>query len=124
MKARYPDLDQFGDPLWYDENGVPRFAVFSPELSADPYARQAALLQGCCPRCRALTKICVSSQELAPDIQVDVHVRGGAVYGLLPHFEHCSHIAIPEIVGTLEVWRRVDLLVWRRVFTGGEHAKR
>ena len=119
MKACYSDLvERLGDPRWWDENGVPRYAEFSPDQVANPYARQAALVQFACPRCRALVVCAVSSPEIDLDIQTDLSVRRGALYGLLPHFKHCKEIAVGDLVGVKEVWRRRDLLVWRRVFSG------
>jgi hypothetical protein len=38
-------------PLWYDENGVPRYCKFGPDEGANIYARQIALLEIACQAC-------------------------------------------------------------------------
>jgi hypothetical protein len=38
-------------PLWYDENGVPRYCEFGPDEGASIYARQIALLEIACQAC-------------------------------------------------------------------------
>jgi len=39
------------EPLWWDANGVPRFAAHHPSLSPDIYAEEVALLDISCQRC-------------------------------------------------------------------------
>ena len=46
-------LERVGEPpSWWDENGVPRFGSFQPELVADYYASEAALLLISCQCCQ------------------------------------------------------------------------
>lgn len=53
MHHDYPDILALTDkaPLWYDMNGVPRFAPFTPELCPSIYARTVALLEIACQWC-------------------------------------------------------------------------
>lgn len=53
MHASYEDIRALTDrkPLWYDENGCPRYAPFHPSLIADIYAEQACLLEIGCQGC-------------------------------------------------------------------------
>jgi hypothetical protein len=54
MHAAYEDiLDAVGGkaPLWWDQNGVPRFRPHHPDLASDIYAAEVALLRIACQRC-------------------------------------------------------------------------
>ena len=53
MLASYDDIRQKikEDPQWYDENGVPRYSKFSPELCPDIYADEVVLLEIACQDC-------------------------------------------------------------------------
>ena len=53
MRASYQDIRECiaAEPLWYDENGTPRYAPFHPGLCADIYARRAVLLEIACQSC-------------------------------------------------------------------------
>jgi hypothetical protein len=44
-------LDRLGNPLWWDEHGVPRYEAFTPRLCSDIYADFAALLEIQCQEC-------------------------------------------------------------------------
>jgi len=54
MKADYKDIRSkiSEEPLWYDENGVPRYEQFTPRLSPDIYADEVILLEIACQSCR------------------------------------------------------------------------
>lgn len=54
MKAQYSDIRNKikEDPQWYDENGVPRYEKFSPELSPNIYAEEVVLLEIACQACK------------------------------------------------------------------------
>lgn len=74
MRARYSDLLALfaaTPPLWYDENGVPRWAAFQPLLRADVYATELALVRVACG-CGKEVDLAISSR--AP-------VLGGATLG-------------------------------------------
>ena len=52
MKASYKDIRlRLGKPQWWDENGVPRYARFLPDLCANIYAQEAVLYQIACQNC-------------------------------------------------------------------------
>ena len=52
MYPLYEDLrEKLGDPLWVDENGVPRYKPFAPGM-LDIYAKFAALVEIRCQACR------------------------------------------------------------------------
>jgi len=54
VKASYLDIRSKieEEPLWYDENGTPRYEKFSPELSPDIYADEVVLLEIACQDCK------------------------------------------------------------------------
>jgi len=57
MKSNYEDIymaaseGKLLEPVWFDENGCPRFAVFTPELCPDIYAQEVILLEIACQDC-------------------------------------------------------------------------
>lgn len=52
MYQPYFDItEKLGTPLWWDENGVPRYQPFEPRLCADIYFRYAALIEIRCQGC-------------------------------------------------------------------------
>lgn len=52
MHAGYEDILELGaKPLWWDENGVPRFKAHAPSLSANIYAIEVVLLKIACQLC-------------------------------------------------------------------------
>lgn len=116
MKARYDDIiAKAGAPLWWDENGVPRYAQFEP-FHCDPAARQAALLKAACIHCRRDCYLAVSSRQTNLDIMSDLAARGMSLYGLLPHFDHCGRINMGELLGIVSIWR-LSYSTWRQVFS-------
>lgn len=51
MWPDYTDIkSRLGEPLWYDEHGVPRYEPFKPEM-CDVYAEYAALMLVECQEC-------------------------------------------------------------------------
>jgi hypothetical protein len=119
MKPHYDDIVKAAKtpPLWWDENGTPRFAEFEPTMCANVYAKQAMLMQVVCPRCRATCDVVVSCEQTDLDIQSDLAARDvGGLYGLLPHFGHCPYPYRPELIAVRSIWRRIDTMVWRRLY--------
>jgi len=56
MKPNYNDLLRLGQqckrkPLWYDENGAPRFVRFHPKYSTNPYTSLVVLARIRCTEC-------------------------------------------------------------------------
>jgi hypothetical protein len=52
MHCAYKDIrDKLGDPMWWDEQAVPRYATFDPEIVANIYAREVALVEIACQGC-------------------------------------------------------------------------
>jgi len=59
MKAEYEDILALTDkePDWYDQDGVPRYAPFHPELCPDIYANEVILLKIQCQACGKLFRV-------------------------------------------------------------------
>jgi hypothetical protein len=53
MRASYEDIRKriAEEPLWFDENGAPRYDKFAPDQCADIYATQVVLLEIGCQGC-------------------------------------------------------------------------
>lgn len=62
MKQQYPDLLKFGEPVWYDDNGTPRFREFDPEL-LDPYIEVAIYGTVICQHCHKEFKVGIGFRE-------------------------------------------------------------
>lgn len=54
MKASYLDIRNkiSEEPIWYDENGVPRYDKFLPDLSPNIYADEVILIEIACQDCK------------------------------------------------------------------------
>jgi len=53
MKNDYDDIKARINerPLWYDQNGVPRYDKFHPDMASNIYAKQVILMEICCQNC-------------------------------------------------------------------------
>ena len=117
MKAIYEDILALSatPPIWYDENGTPRYAPHSPDLCPDIYANMVGLVSIECQSCQRLFQVQVSARRRGPDY------RQTQEYGDPPHHEDdgkgglcaagVTMTAIPVTV--LECWERINM-EWRR----------
>lgn len=73
MHTHYRDiLDRVSDPvLWFDEAAVPRFEPFSPSLTANIYAREAALVRIECQGCGHSFDVAFTSPAASERIEPD-----------------------------------------------------
>jgi hypothetical protein len=60
MYERYDDITSRipTPPLWYDDNGVPRYTSFSPKRTGNIYVREAALIEIVCQECLQTFYVC------------------------------------------------------------------
>ena len=111
MRACYLDILERVKmkPKWWDENGVPRYCVFSPGDQANLYATEVALVQIQCAGCAREFTVAVSSQ-FAPLNPNRLSV------GAPPNVGCCEHgpamCAAPIFIA--QFWRRVHLK-WQRI---------
>jgi len=64
MLCRYKDIrDQLGEPMWFDECGVPRYCKFTPDQVNNIYANEVVLVDIACQNCGNIYKVAFSSTE-------------------------------------------------------------
>lgn len=126
-------------PLWWDENGVPRFSAHHPELAPNIYAYEVVLLKIQCQGCgeRFLVQLDWSSLDdvrrrmILPDgdhdaARLSARAREGTLdYGDPPRHAHpdptierCSGETMSsDAIGVVEFWRRTKETdhEWRRI---------
>lgn len=55
IRSRIPE-----PPVWWDETGVPRYCAFSPNETADIYARECVLMEIRCQNCERAFQVAMS----------------------------------------------------------------
>ena len=63
MKQPYEDLHklaEYREPTWFDEEGVPRWCDFEPDLVNDIYADEVALIKIACQSCGRRFQVAMS----------------------------------------------------------------
>lgn len=64
MHHFYKDIvERAGKPDWYDENEVPRYGKFKPDMVPDIYADQAVLMRIGCQGCQLEFKVALSFKQ-------------------------------------------------------------
>ena len=122
MRQEYPDIKaRCGEPLWYDENGTPRYEPFQPRLCSMTYANEAALLLIECQACGrpfevAITRSPYSNilgvpypRTLAEDIE-----SGYVHYGDPPVHDGCLAGPTMNCIDkqVLQYWRKREAAPW------------
>lgn len=66
MNHHYRDIRDRIDvePLWWDEQAVPRYCEFTPNATANIYARQIVLLLIECQGCRREFRVCITQSDM------------------------------------------------------------
>lgn len=108
------------NPTWWDEHGVPRYAVFAPSDSPNIYAREVALLLIECQACGHEFRVGMTSdmydRALGRPTLHDLVLSGEIHYGDPPNIGCCpsgpTMNSVPRRV--LEFWR-TDYVQWSRV---------
>lgn len=127
MRNEYEDImDAVNkDPLWWDENGTPRFAPFEPRMVPDIYAREAILMLIHCQNCETEFEVSLTSGIdgyvfLGTMFPLADRIKSGTVhYGDPPNTNCCpvgpSMNSVP--VKVLQYWRRDydKTFAWERV---------
>lgn len=123
MKPKYNDiLSRISSvPLWYDNNGGPRFDTFRPDLCSNIYADEIILLKIQCQDCHEIFLVEIhnsksnSSQSL--EYQV-IHYKSYIInpihYGDPPNHNDCiGNTMNAESLQIVEFWKR-DRCDWVR----------
>lgn len=116
MKARYEDIRALTDkvPEWWDENGVPRYAPFRPNLLPCIYAREVVLMEIACKNCGDRFRVEMHSEPLSNESLADaieaskdsepyestIHYGDPPAHGCAGDTMNCSDLKV------LEYWRR------------------
>ena len=105
-------LERCGEPLWYDEGGVPRYAPFHPTLCSDIYATSAILVQVACQNCRETFYVATAGRL---GVYRPQPTQGQAIfYGDAPYHEYvgggmCSGCTMTvDNLRVMQCWHRVD----------------
>lgn len=68
-------LDVMGEPIWWTEDGVPRYIPFAPEEAGNLYAYEVALIEIACQACDHRFHVCISSTRMDKALKDRVTVR-------------------------------------------------
>lgn len=117
MKPNYYDIiEKLGEPLWWDEHGVPRYTDFRPHLKSRIIADYVAFMEVACQDCGRVFKVAYSIDSRQYRLFYEREVQlptpndvGSFHYGDPPyHTEECiagfCMLSIP--VRILEFWAR------------------
>lgn len=108
-------------PSWYDENGTPRYGLFSPDLCPNIYADQVILLKICCQSCHKEFLVEMNQKELdifsilrgieyKPwDLKSLPHYGDPPIHGCVGDTMNCEDIEI------IKLYQRTELLRWEEI---------
>jgi hypothetical protein len=118
MKAPYCDIvDRLGDPIWWDENGTPRYCEFYPGHLSCIYAREAILFCVACQACGKTFAVAMSSGPFSGVGLLAKITDHGIHYGDPPNAGCCAAgptmNSEPQYV--ISAWRRNIPGDWERV---------
>lgn len=99
VKTCYLDIiEKAGSPLWYDENGVPRYVEFHPNLCVMTSAEEAFLVEVVCQGCGTVFRValtwkneerCIAGHVLPPPDRLTKTGGSGLHYGDPPNVGCC-----------------------------------
>jgi len=113
MHENYADITSriLESPRWWDSNGTPRYAAFSPDLCPNIYSNIVVLLRIRCQDCGELFDV-----EMHAGIFGEwtfnprkLHYGDPPVHGCVGDTMNCEDIAV------LQVWRCNPNHVWHRM---------
>ena len=119
MKQEYRDITSRikEPPLWWDEEGVPRYEPFRPTMCGDIYAQQAVLLEISCQACHRRFFVAGTSRlPMARNPVVNVSSWRTSGYGDPPYDPDCpaGNTMTSETIRVVQFWRWKNGK-WRRV---------
>ena len=107
------------DPLWWDENGTPRFCEFNPNKNANIYADEIVLLRVACQGCATEFDVCMSTSIMERYMHQHTWGRPGPSLAQLIE-KHEIHYGDPPNTGccpagaTMNSVPRMVLQYWTR----------
>lgn len=119
MKRNYTDItDRLGEPLWWDDQGVPRYVPFHPGVI--DVMRVVALMEIRCQECHKVFKV-ASAWNNTSCIMPTPESAGSLTYGDPPFVMCCraGYTMCSEELRILEMWQ-FDVMrpreeQWRRL---------
>jgi hypothetical protein len=126
MHQPYKDItSKLGDPIWWDENAVPRYCEFEPRQAADIYAREVALVLIQCQDCRHRFRVAISFSYLnwnwndgKPGPSLAESIKSNAIsYGDPPNIGCCpaGPTMSSDEISVLEFWHfNTKTFEWER----------
>jgi hypothetical protein len=115
MNYNYADIvDKLGEPLWWDENAVPRYCEFSPDVNANIYAIEVVLLEIRCQDCAQRFKVAMSwgaMDQVQGYPSLAEEIKDGTIhYGDPPNAGCCPAGPTMSSISlrVLQYWKRVD----------------
>jgi len=119
MHESYDDItSKLGEPVWWNEDAVPRYCAFEPRRIARVYANECCLVEIACQECGQRFQVAVSAQTVftkCPDLRRCIE-RGQLHYGDPPNHgenedgQRCYAGATMNCydLRVLEYWRRAE----------------
>lgn len=124
MKICYDDiLSRLGSPIWWDDNGTPRYDSFHPRYMM-PYADEAALFKVACQRCDMVYTVATYYYRLdyadgGKSLSERLKKYGELGYGDPPDpLEQCcasGYCTTTVFKEVLELWSRDNNRKWVKV---------
>jgi len=131
MKHYYEDILKLTkrEPIWFDENAVPRYCEFSPKVIADIYADECSLVLIQCQSCHTEFKVAFSDEKFSIRKMITESfvgrklstlaesIRGHQIhYGDPPNMRCCpaGNTMNCDDIKVLEYWRR-SKFGWKRI---------
>lgn len=113
MNAGYEDIKKRikETPKWYDDNGVPRYDDFHPDLSPNIYSNHIGLFEIACQHCHQRFFVSISAgvfdrlNGLAP---AKWHYGDPPIHGCVGDTMNCEDLRI------VEFWTRKGTDDWKR----------
>lgn len=113
MNASYADIIDriYEPPLWWDENAVPRYSIFTPHEASNIYADEVVLLRIRCQACHREFDVCMSKGHLDSGHPLAYLIRDSSIhYGDPPNIGCCDvGLAMnSEPLQVLQYWKQLD----------------
>lgn len=120
MKQSYDDIRDIiaKPPIWYDENGVPRYSAYHPSSGPNIYDREAVLFEVECQACQERFEVALSLDPHSGLVScLADRITHKTLHYEDPPIHHCMGDTMNSVPKkTLQVWRREGIrMEWVRV---------
>lgn len=114
MHDSYSDIKEriAEEPMWFDENGTPRYGKFKPDMCPDIYADVVVLMEIACQHCGERLQVQMSRGWMNPDRRPPKKWHYGD-----PPWHDCTGAGESmncDDIAVLEVWR-FNRFEWKRL---------